>query len=83
MELVFYEQSKTGESKELLLCDLFTKEKDGTLTYDWPFLPRKGEFISLRYGKENCEIAGIVCAVQWVSAGGFLNAANIFIDPMS
>jgi hypothetical protein len=78
MELVFYELP----DKELLQCDLDAQEDDGTLTYDWPFLPRKGEAITLRYKVEETteEIAGIVQAVYWTSVGGFLNAVAIYIQ---
>lgn len=46
----------------------------------WPWLPRIGETIWLRYNKERDDFAGIVRAVHWVSVGGFLNAVSIYIE---
>ena len=76
MELVFYELlSET----ELLRCDLFLEE-DGEKQFDWPFLPREGEYISLTHGKGET-INGNVEAISWTSVGGFLNAVSIYIKP--
>ena len=78
MELIFYKVP----DKELPHCDLLAKEGDGTQTYNWPFLPRKGEIVSLTYDKRKT-IMGLVCAVHWESVGGFLNAVKVFLEPIT
>jgi len=74
VEITFYEYPS---ERELLCCDL-EEEEDGEKLFDWPFLPREGEYISLTYS-EGKLINGIVEAISWTSVGGFLNAVDIYI----
>jgi len=69
-------------NEELLHMDLFYEgEKVAGPLYDWPYLPRKGETINLRYKVqgENAELYGVVQHIQWESIGGYLNVCDIYI----
>lgn len=50
----------------------------------WPWIPRIGETIDLRYQREGnkIDIRGVIEVVHWTSVSGLLNAVDVYIKPL-